>query len=173
MENKSALLTAYLSQREALRRFLSARLGDPAEAEDLIQELWLRLNRADIAEDVQNPDGYLFKMAMNLARDHRRERQRAVARDSQWVEARHVMSGAEIVADMPAADDAYAAKQQLALIRTVLDELSPQCRRVFLMHKFDGLSHADIAARTGISRSTVEKHMNTALKHLLLRLGRG
>jgi RNA polymerase sigma-70 factor (ECF subfamily) len=54
-----------------------------------------------------------------------------------------------------------------------LDELSPQCRRVFVMHKLEGLSHPEISARVGISRSTVEKHMGSALKHLIKRLGRG
>jgi RNA polymerase sigma-70 factor (ECF subfamily) len=39
------------------------------------------------------------------------------------------------------------------------------------MHKFEGLSHPEIAARIGISRSTVEKHMGTALKHLIKRRG--
>jgi RNA polymerase sigma-70 factor (ECF subfamily) len=57
-------------------------------------------------------------------------------------------------------------------VRRALDELSPQCRRIFVLHKFDGLSHKEIAERVNISRSTVEKHMHTALKHLIERLGR-
>ena len=69
-------------------------------------------------------------------------------------------------------ESAYAAKQRVAAIRNALEELSPQCRRVFVMHKFEDLSHEEVARRVGISRSTVEKHMHTALKHLIARLGR-
>ena len=170
---KPNLLDVYLEQRAALKRFLNARLGDEAEAEDLAQELYFRLDRAQIYGEVENPIAYLYKMAFNLARDHRRERQRAHARDGQWLESRHpATSGLEPVAHEPPADTAYEAKQDLASLVAALDDLSPQCRRVFVMHKFEGLSHPEIAAHVGISRSTVEKHMGTALRHLLKRLGR-
>ena len=168
----SIVLETYLIQRSALKRFLAARLGAEAEAEDLVQELYFRLVRAVIVADVENPVAYLYKMAFNLARDHRRERQRTHARDGQWVDSTRVMVGAEPIADLPPADTAYEAKQDLARIVAALEDLSPQCRRVFMMHKFEGLSHAEIAARAGISRSTVEKHMGTGIKHLLKRLGR-
>jgi RNA polymerase sigma factor (sigma-70 family) len=169
---KSILLGTYLAQRDALKRFLTARLGAEAEAEDLVQELYFRLDRAEIVAEVENPVAYLYKMAFNLACDHRRERQRSHARDGQWVEARRIMVGTEPIADQPPADAAYEAKQDLARIVAALEDLSPQCRRVFMMHKFEGLSHSEIAVRTGISRSTVEKHMGTSIKHLLKRLER-
>jgi RNA polymerase sigma-70 factor (ECF subfamily) len=169
---QSTLLETYLLQRDALKRFLIAKLGAEAEAEDLVQELYFRLDRAEIVADVENPVAYLYKMAFNLARDHRRERQRSHARDRQWVEARRVLVGNEPIADQAPADVAYEAKEDLARIKAALDDLSPQCRRVFLLHKFEGLSHAEIAAQVGISRSTVEKHMGTGIKHLLKRLDR-
>jgi RNA polymerase sigma-70 factor (ECF subfamily) len=62
--------------------------------------------------------------------------------------------------------------QRLAEVRRALDELSPQCRRIFMLHKFEGLTHQEVAERANISRSTVEKHMHTALKHLMKRFGR-
>lgn len=165
-------MAIYLSRRNEIERFLTSRLGSRDEAEDVLQELFLKLSRTDPSQKVQNPAAYLFRMALNLARDHRRERSRARARDSDWVAARYVMAGTEPVADIPSAESGYHAKQRLAAIREAIDELSPQCRRVFLLHKFEGLSHEDVARQVGISRSTVEKHMNTALKYLIRRLGR-
>jgi len=166
------LLETYLLRREALKRFLTARTGNEGEAEDLVQEIYFRLDREPIEGPVHNPSAYLYKMALNLALDHRRERQRAMARDGQWAESRRVTVGSEAIAPTAAADIAYEAKQRLGRVVGALDELSPQCRRVFVMHKFEGLSHPKIAERVGISRSTVEKHMGTALKHLIKRLGR-
>ncbi len=164
------LLNAYLAQRPALTRFLKARLGNEAEAGDIAQEIYIRLTRAPPG-GVDNPSAYLYRMAANLARDHRRERQRAHARDGQWLETRHPDGVIEPVADEAPADRAYAAKQELTRLIASLDDLSPQCRRVFVLHKFEGLSHPEIAARVGISRSTVEKHMGTALRHLLKQRG--
>lgn len=166
------LLETYLLRREALKRFLVARTGNEGEAEDLVQEIYFRLDREPLEGTVHNPSAYLYKMALNLARDHRRERQRAMGRDALWAESRRVTLGSEAIADLPAADTAYEAKQRLGQVVAALDELSVQCRRVFMLHKFEGLSHPEIVARVGISRSTVEKHMGTALKHLIKRLGR-
>lgn len=149
---------------------LRARLGNEEDAEDLVQELYLRLQRSAEPE-IREPAAYLYKMALNLARDHQRERLRSRARDRQWVDATQTELGGEPVVGQAPADTAYGDRQRLERLVKALDELSPQCRRVFVLHKFEGLAHAEIAARLGIGRSTVEKHMTTALKHLTRRLG--
>ncbi|HEX2802328.1 MAG TPA: sigma-70 family RNA polymerase sigma factor, partial [Phenylobacterium sp.] len=58
----------------------------------------------------------------------------------------------------------------LAALVQAVDELSAQTQRVFRMHKFDGLTHPQVAKSLGISRSAVEKHIMTALRHLSARL---
>lgn len=167
----STLVELYLSRRDTLRRVLTARLGNKDEAEDVLQELYFRLSGVELPDDIREPVGYLFKIAANLARDHRRSRLRSQVRDGEWTKATNMMVGVDAVADTPAADKAYYAKQRVAAVRAALEELSPQCRRVFLLHKFDGLSHHEVAERLGIKRSTVEKHMTTALGHLMRKLG--
>ena len=134
-----------------------------------MQELYLRLEQVETGE-VRDPVAYVYRMAMNLAHDRRRARQRAQVRDNQWVESRVFRVGSEAIAADPPADAAYAAKKKLERIRELLNELSPECRRVFLLHKFEELPHTAIAELIGISRSTVEKHMTTAVKHLMRRL---
>jgi RNA polymerase sigma-70 factor (ECF subfamily) len=166
------LLTHFLANREAIRRFLAARVGMAQEADDLLQELFLKISRFEPTEEVKNPASYLFRTAMNLAHDRRRERQRAASRDAKWTDSRHTILGTEAVDDAPSAEAAYGARQRLAAVYKALDELSPQCRRVFVLHKLEGLPHQQVADRLGISRSTVEKHMHTALKHLIARLER-
>jgi RNA polymerase sigma-70 factor (ECF subfamily) len=164
-------MVTYLSRRDSLARFLAARVGNKEEAEDLLQELFLKIGRTPPVSDLRDPPAYLFRMAMNLARDHRREQHRARAREADWVDTRNVVLGSQAVDDTPSAEAAHGAKQRVAAIRKTLEQLSPQCRRTFLLHKFDGLSHEDVAQRVGITRSTVEKHMRTAMKHLLETLG--
>jgi RNA polymerase sigma-70 factor (ECF subfamily) len=170
---RQSLMEAYLSRREELARFLAARLGSRESAQDVLQDLFLRLDRSAQASEIRDPVAYVFRMAANLANDHRRSQRRAQARDAAWASARHVVMGSETVADTPSAEASYGAKQRVEAVRRALDELSPQCRRVFLLHKFEGRSHEEIANQVGISRSTVEKHMHTALTHLIRRLGRG
>jgi RNA polymerase sigma-70 factor (ECF subfamily) len=163
-------MAAYHSRREALLRFLTARMRSAEEAEDLLQELYLRLNRVTESADIRDPGAYIFRAAMNLARDFRRERSRTRTREGHWVESQRSVMGEQAIDDAPSPERAYDAKQRLGVIRAVVDELSPQCRRVFLLHKFEGFSHQEVADRMGISRSTVEKHMHVALRRLMERL---
>lgn len=167
---REILLDTYLAQRSALLRLLKARLGNAEDAEDVIQELFFRLERMPAAE-IANPTAYVYQMALNLARDHQRQRDRSQVRDGHWHEATQTMLAAEPVETQPSAEQAYGARQKLDRVVAALEELSPHCRRVFVMHKFEELTHTEIMARLGIARSTVEKHMTTALRLLTQRLG--
>ena len=166
----SGLLETYLAERTALRRLLRARLGNDAEAEDLVQEMFLRIKRGGLPAVIENPAGYLFRMALNMALDHRRGRDRATRRDGAWAGLYRSRLGDEELDEQPAADVALDARERLARVMTALEDLSPHARRVFTLHKFEGLSHAEIAASLGVTRGTVEKHMTTALKLLTARM---
>jgi RNA polymerase sigma-70 factor (ECF subfamily) len=166
------LVEEFLLRREKLGRFLAVRLGNSADGEDVLQEMFVRLSRAEITDEIRDPASYLFRMAMNVSRDYRRERARARAREGIWADTQYTMQAGSAVFDSPSADAELASRQLLAQVRNALTDLSPQCQRVFRMHKFDGLSHREVAAALGVSRRTVEKHMHTALYHLLKRVER-
>lgn len=164
---KAALIEAYIAKRNDLRRFLAARFGNEDHAEDIVQDMFFRLQRGDFHQSIENPAAFLYKVAFNLARDHHRERQRRVARDCQWVDANIEKLGPDVISDTAPPEDAFDAKRRLARIISALSELPPRCRQVFVLHKLDGLTHAQVARRLNISRGMVEKHMTRALKHLL------
>jgi RNA polymerase sigma-70 factor (ECF subfamily) len=164
----SPLLDAYFERRPALKRFFQAKLGaSSAEADDLLQDLYLKLAQAGGAEAISSPGAYLYRLANNLTLDCARARRRALQRDSAWRETHHRAGPAEDLADLPEADAALMARERLARLMKLLDTLPAQTQRVFRMHKFDGLSYGETAERLGVSKSAVEKHMTTALKRLL------
>jgi RNA polymerase sigma factor (sigma-70 family) len=165
-------MEVYGSRQAALSRFLAARLGNRDEAQDVLQELYLHIDRAEPALEIRDPVAYVFRTAANLASDHIRARRRAAARELAWATLQHTVDGSETLDDSPSPERSLAAKQEIDAVRRALSELSPQCRRIFTLHKFEGLSHQQVAERTKISRSTVEKHMRTALRHLVRRSGR-
>ncbi|MBV9572236.1 MAG: sigma-70 family RNA polymerase sigma factor [Alphaproteobacteria bacterium] len=167
-----ALLEEFLIRREKIGRFLTARLGNSVDAEDVLQEMFMRLSHADTADEIKDPGAYLFRMAMNASRDYRRDHARARVREGMWAETQYTIQAGGAVFDAPSADAALAARQLLMQVRNALAELSPQCQRVFRMHKFEGLPHREVADALGISRRTVEKHMHTALRHLMKRMDR-
>ena len=75
--------------------------------------------------------------------------------------------GVESVADEAPADDVVAARQRLSRLLLALEDLPRQTAQAFRLHKFEGLSHPEIAERLGVSRSTVEKYVMAAMRRLL------
>jgi RNA polymerase sigma-70 factor (ECF subfamily) len=147
-----------------LLRFLTARLGDAAAAEDVLQDLWLRLQAVDTGA-VANGKAYLYRAAQNLALDAVRARQRSAVRERQWATA-HGGSAAEPVDPSPNAEADMLEREEAAALASAIAALPEAAGRAFRLHKLEGLSHAEIAARLGISRSGVEKHIALAMAHL-------
>lgn len=165
------LMSEYLELRTDLLRFLTARLGDRATAEDVYQELYVRLSGAHPRGELENPRGFIYRSAYNLANEYARAQQRRIRRDGTWAELSTYTKGTDAVSDVPDADAAIEAKRRLALLMSSLDELTPKCREVFTQHHLRGLSHSEIALSMGVSVKAVEKQMTVALKHLAAKLG--
>ena len=165
------LLGLYLEKRANLVRFFAARLGAAAAAEDLAQDLYLKIAAMPADEAVQSPSALLYRMGANLMLDRLRQERRAAARDGAWRDTAILSVGGEDVHDAPSADDAIADRQRLARLLDGLQDLPPRMRRAFQLHKLQGLSHVETAREMGISVSAVEKHISGALKSLASRLG--
>ncbi len=171
MPVRDELLGAYLALRADLIRFLKARLGDAAAAEDLYQDLYLRLQSADLPEAVGEPRAFLYKMAYNLANDRARASRRRGVREQGWQAANthslgHRPAEAIPVADSPAVEDAIDARRRLERVMAWIAELPPRCREVFTLHRLRGVPHQEIAAQLGITTKAVEKHMANAFRLL-------
>ena len=167
---RAALVEAYLERRADLIRFFALRLRSVSAAEDLVQEIYVRVAAADTPIEIQNPVAYLYRLGSNLMLDRLRGERRTGRRDAAWLDSRSTRLGGQQVAPEPSAEAAVAARQRLARLTEALLELTPQTQRVFRMHKFEGLTHPQVAEALGISRSAVEKHMMAALRHLARRL---
>jgi RNA polymerase sigma factor (sigma-70 family) len=155
--HRSSLSTAFLEHRAALMRFLVRRLGSVPLAEEMAQETWLRAATLEGAAAIDNPRSYLFRIAANLAIDHKRSAR-------QRVEVKAAEAVLEAVADpYPSPELEAHHRAEYARLVQVIADLPPRCRQVFIMARFDGLKYAEIAERLGISRNTVISHVVHAL----------
>lgn len=152
----SADVDAY---RAALRAFIARRIDDPNEVDDLVQEACARLVATQREQPLDEPRAYLFRIAANLIVDrHRRA-------------APTVPLGPEIDPPVPAAqEDGRRVADLQAALAAALDELSPRCREVFVMRRFDERGTGEIARELGISPRMVQKHLTHAVAHLYDRL---
>lgn len=166
------LLEIYLERRANLVRFFAARCGSRIIAEDLAQELYVKLATRDPAVTAENPVGLIYRIATNVMLDRARGEARAGARDAAWRRVAHASMGGEDVAEEIPADEAVASRQRLRQLVEAVAELPPQMQRAFRLHKLDGRTHAETAQVMGLSVKSVEKHISAALKALTARLGR-
>ena len=163
----SGLTALFEKHRRELARFLAARCGDPQQAEDLMQELWIKLAGATPGP-IANGRAYLFRMANNLMLDTLRARRRAMARDDRW---QREAAGGDTSADIrpdpaPLAVESLIANQERAVLHRAIADLPPGAARALRLHRFEEMGQAEVARVMGISRSGVEKHLATAMRHL-------
>lgn len=166
-DEQDGLELAYGVHRADLMRLLLARVGDQAEAADLLQELWLKV-RHNPAGPVQHGRAYLFRMAHNLIIDRLRERHRRMERERRWSdeEMDFPSVGSEPADRRKTAEEAMIDREEVATLVSAIANLPEGARRAFELHKLLGMSHGDVAATLGISKSGVEKHMAVAMKYL-------
>jgi RNA polymerase sigma-70 factor (ECF subfamily) len=146
----------YARSRVVLRPALAGRLGSPDDAEDVLHEAFIRFLNAYSGRTIANPLALLGRIAMNIVRD--------LGRSERLHRTRIEAQGGDVCrGPQPHDPETICADQQgLRKAQEAIDRLPPRCREVFLLHRLDGLSHAEVARVLGISRSMVEKHLARA-----------
>lgn len=145
------------SQLRRIRRLLRSRGATLEDAEDLVQEAVLRLHVYTRAGNmVRDEEGFVVRTAMNLAIDAKRH-----AHEDLW--SKQPVEDLDLIDLSPTPDEVLAAEQRLLRMKSVLDRVSDRTREIFFMHRLQGFSHAEIAEKLKISKSTVEKHMASAV----------
>ncbi|MDP3749281.1 MAG: sigma-70 family RNA polymerase sigma factor [Phenylobacterium sp.] len=155
--------------RRPLMSFFLRRVDDRAEAEDLTQQVFLRLVQGAEREDVANPAAFVFRVATNLLRDRRRSSARRgeqVAIDEDFVSQFH---GVCVEDSTP--ERVLLGRESLAEVLRTLDELGERTRDIFILFRLENMKQQDIATLYGCSRSTIEKHVMKATLHLALKHG--
>ncbi|MEW2395544.1 RNA polymerase sigma factor SigJ [Streptomyces sp. NPDC046862] len=139
-------------------------LGRVADAEDVVQEAWLRWSGADRAE-VREPRGYLVRITTRLAIDRLRHvKSRNESYVGPWLPEPYVTDFADTVPD--AAERAVLADSVSLAVLVVLESLSPLERAVFVLREAFGYPFADIAATLDRSEAAVRQLAGRARKHV-------
>lgn len=140
-----------------LRAFLAQQTRSVDDAEDLAQEIFLRLWRNGERTEIRSFKAFAFKMACNLVKDRSRRTYTRMMRQA-------VPAGDVQLSDMGEGEPSslVQSQQMLGMVAETLAKLRPSTREAFLLYRVEAWSHARIAARMGISISMVEKHVSQA-----------
>lgn len=163
------LKAVLLANRTALIRFLLARRVPPDEAEDLLQDLFVKLASQAVGP-VAEPRAYLYRMLDNLLLDTRRAAGRRAGREQAWSAA--ASAAAPERDPSPSAERQLIDRERLALVQAALTALPERTLLVFSRFRIDGAPQKEIAAELGISVSAVEKHLQRAYRAVIEVRGR-
>ena len=159
-----------------LLNFLLRFVRDKATAEDLLQEVFLRVVKSAVQwQPSAKVSTWLFTIARNLCTDQARRAEFRQAESLDQAKAGEDGSGLRRI-DRVAADSGDAEKEAMgheiaSLVDRAVGELPVEQREVFLMREVMDMSFAEIAAQVGASEPTVKSRMRYALQRLRSRLG--
>ncbi|MBS0331465.1 MAG: sigma-70 family RNA polymerase sigma factor [Proteobacteria bacterium] len=146
--------------RPALMAFFLRRIGNHAEAEDLTQDVLVRVTKHGAEIDASRPDAYVFQIAANLLRDRGR---RHVVR-ANYMQSFEAASASDLEERDP--QRVLQARQSLATVMRAVRELPERTRTVFILFRLEGMKQREIADHLGLSVRTVELHVIRASAHL-------
>ena len=141
-------------------RYCYMKLRHPQAAEDMTQEAFLRFLRVYEEREIRKRTAYLYTIARNAAIDHMRRI--------------HTYNVPLELSDEPQGeltDEQYFAIEKELMIKMAVENFPERRRQIFSMSRFEGLSNDEIAKRLGISKKTVENHINLATHDLQKIIG--
>jgi RNA polymerase sigma factor (sigma-70 family) len=146
-----------------LRRYFSKRVA-AGEIDDLVQEVFLRMQGQVAGPPIEHLDRYLFTVASSVLIDRSRRRAVRHATAHERLEENH-----HPVEDLTP-ERVLLNREALGVVVAAIAELPARTRDVFVLHRFEEMTCSSIAAQLRISVSAVEKHILKALRILHSRV---
>ena len=146
--------------RAPLMAYFKRRTGDPVEAEDLAQEVLVKIMEMPDFARVEKPENFIFRTAANLLVDRARK---TAVRQGAKADLEVLGAGAEVFTP----ERVIQSRQELRHAIAALDALPDTTRDIFMLHRHEGFKYREIADLYGMSQSAVEKHMAKALARVM------
>lgn len=165
METRNGRLTLWFDRwRKPIRSWFTSRASVPrAEVDDLAQEVFLRLLRYSDDVAVDNPQGYLFRIAANVANEWRDRSRVRQPHDRSWLDELQIDP-----ADQP--DNTVFQNRVSKHLQTAVDRLPKRQREVLLLHVNEGLTYKEIADRLNVTYRIVLRDLTRAYATLRMQL---
>lgn len=170
-EQNKRVTEAVTRERGRLKNFIRRRVADPADAEDILQEVFYSFVAAyRLPDPIEQAGAWLFRVARNRIIDRFRKKQSEPLVEASfetdevpWLET--VLPSVET-----GPEAAYARKVLLEELVAALDELPAQQREVFIAHELEGRSFKTQSAESGVPVNTLLARKRAAVLHLRTRL---
>src|SRR6185312_13250096 len=173
LEQDRRISEAVEQQRSRLRSFISRRVADPSEVEDILQEVFFELVEAyRLMKPVKTAGAWLFRVARNRIIDRfRKNKPEPLADVRALSEEGEALSLEEFLPSSNAGPEAaYTRNVMIEELEAALEELPEEQRWVFIQHEIEGRNFKELAAESGVRLNTLLSRKRYAVLHLRQRL---
>jgi len=156
-------------ERSRLRNFIRRRVPDPADAEDIVQEVFSELVEANrLLMPIEHITGWLFRVARNRITDlFRKKKAQPFSQSVIESDDGELLRIEDLLPSPDAGPEALFARSVLLdELDHALDELPGEQREVFVAHELEGKSFKDLSAETGVNVNTLLARKRYAVLHL-------
>jgi len=153
-----ALSEVYRNHNAALVRFLAVRTGSIEDAKEIMQEAYAKVLALDRPGTIGLLAGYLWRVAVNLARDRWRDR----AQHERFCRSAQPLEQGEDFS----AESTISSQERLEIVERAIMELPPRCLQAFVLHVLKGLRFDEVGREMGISEQMGRRHVARALEYL-------
>lgn len=157
-DHSQALAEMFRTHHAAQVRFIAVRTGSVEDAKEIVQEAYARILALNRPGAVSLLAGYLWRTAVNLATDRKREQVRRERFD------RTALALAE--QRDHSAEGVCEGQERLAIVERAIGGLPANCVDAFVLHVLQGLKYDEVGRKMGISGEMARKHVARSLEYL-------
>jgi RNA polymerase sigma factor (sigma-70 family) len=172
-EKNSEISAVVVRERSRLGNFIRKRVGNPTEAEDILQDVFYEfVEEYRLPDSIEQASAWLFKVARNRIIDRFRKKKEVAMGNPLGDTGDEEEYWLDLALPSPDAgpEAEYERAMLLDALRAALDELPAAQREVFIEHEFEGRTFKEMSAQTGVALSTLLSRKHAAVLHLRERL---
>ena len=155
MTDRILITNYYIAHRDELLAYVCSRLGDSCQAEDIVQNVFLRLLTSDkLISEVTLP-ALVFAMTRNLVYDYYRHH-------TAVEQYEHYIKG--VCSELTSDESILSAREVMEQLEQGLERLPENCREIYRLHIYDGLKVNEISQQLGEGYKSVEHRLGAARK---------
>ena len=163
MTKHTLISNYYIAHRDELLAYVCSRLGDSCQAEDIVQNVFLRLLTSDkLISEVTLP-ALVFAMTRNLVYDYYRHH-------TAVEQYEHYIKG--VCSELTSDESILSAREVMEQLEQGLARLPENCREIYRLHIYDGMKVGEISRELGEGYKSVEHRLGAArkaMRHYLRR----
>ncbi len=172
MEKEQRTITGVIKEyNRKLFGFIRGRVSNPADAEDILQDVWYQLSRVGNIDSIEQISAWLYRVARNRLTDDYRKKKPALIEDQSYGNDDGDLYLKDILmADTPTPEEENLKDLFWEELFEALEEIPEKQRNVFIWNELEDQTFQEIADRTGDNLKTLISRKRYAVQHLRKRL---